>query len=234
MTPQWVILSSDESSSYVGFLEPVAARWNALGVRVFYCKICADVSDHSEPEATEYGKLWRCPDVGIVSTAFQSQVARLYATKFVDGFVVLSDIDMLPISRTFFNFPDRLANGIACVRNDLGYGGGTQVSMCYLAGDSGKLADALMVKPKTFSGFCHHVTFSAGTGWFADEIYATLHLPMSEAWLGILPGISLPRICRGNWAYDSALVREELYYDAHLPRPYAEHVDRIEALISLL
>ena len=98
MNIDYVIISSDDNPLYKDFYQVVAKRWFELGFKTYY----VNITDKDEVLENEYGIVHRIKSVNVGSTGFQSQVVRLFTSNFVEGNLLMSDIDMLPINGDYF------------------------------------------------------------------------------------------------------------------------------------
>jgi hypothetical protein len=94
-----VILATDENPMYIDFWPIVAPLWKAMGFAPTLALIA-----HSECKVdTSLGDVIRFEPIAGIPTSLQAQVMRLFLPIFFpnEG-CILSDIDMLPISASYF------------------------------------------------------------------------------------------------------------------------------------
>ena len=78
MKIDYVILSSDDNPLYKDFYDVVSKQWNKLGFKTYYINI----TNIDEIVKTEFGVIHKIKSLDFVSTGFQSQVVRLFASNF--------------------------------------------------------------------------------------------------------------------------------------------------------
>src|SRR3990172_8018007 len=104
-----VILSTNNNPLYIEFWPVVAPLWEAMGLR----PTLALVADENCTVDSTLGDVIRFPPLKDVPVAMQAQVIRLFLPAFFpDDGCLIADIDMLPISRSYFfsgaaSCPDR-------------------------------------------------------------------------------------------------------------------------------
>ena len=76
-----------------------------------------------------------------------------------------------------------------------------------------------------------------GGNWAQDEIWSTDMLRKYHENGGTViteVGIGGNRLDRSNWSYNPQDVNNGKYIDAHLPRPYSKHKNKIDSLMDLI
>jgi hypothetical protein len=147
---------------------------------------------------------------------------------------LISDIDMLPISKTYFQdcaspFTD---SHILIYGADSLPKFGTY-PMCYILGNNETVSN--LIPYETWEEFVRELAAAGGQGWSTDQWYMTKILTeykntvkLNRGWNSA--GVADKRIDRINWRYNDP----NDYIDAHLLRPYLEHKNEIEKLWTAL
>ena len=101
MKIDYVIVSSTTNEYYLDFWPIVSKTWKekfniipVLGI------ICDEDSDFEE---SEYGIIKKFKSINGIDTALQSQIIRLFLPKLLNGYCLISDIDMIPLSVEYFD-----------------------------------------------------------------------------------------------------------------------------------
>ncbi len=231
-----VILATDDHPNYIQFWPLVAQVWQNMGIR----PTLALIGDQDVKVDTSFGDVIRFEPILDMPTWFYAQNIRLLLPAyFPDDVCIISDIDMLPLKRSYF--VDNMAKVVnpkaLVVFRD--HKSCTRYPMCYLAAKGSVFQDLFQLNriadiPATITEW-----YNFNIGWETDEILfyqAVLHWPKANqdlVKLG-LGGSNRTRICRSNWNYNLAELKSGLYVDAHLPRPYDQFEDQIDRLIKEL
>lgn len=230
MKIDYVIISSDDNPMYKDFYEIVAKRWYDLGFKTYYI----NVTNEDDISYNDYGVIHKIKSLDFVSTGFQSQVVRLFATKFIDGVVLTSDIDMLPLNGDYFNsYLNELNEENVVIYSGQPYGDVPYYPMCYVLSHSKNLREYLQIENLSFSQYCE-VLLKYGEAWNTDEHFMYDRLDLHKDKLLIKTRDFSRRIDRGNWIYNIYSVKEGYYIDSHLLRPYASHEEEIKKLLDIL
>jgi len=181
-----------------------------------------------------HGLIIRIPEVPGVPPYLQALWSRYWYTQFwSDKVLVISDIDMLPISRSYFvdkldSIPDTIY-----LHLDRKH---PRLPSCYHVA-LGKNFQQILDINKNFSESLYCIMRHLGhealsplplVFWGADESYATSRLYSNTGVEIHSRGWPSGRIDRNDWTYDSSKMSE--YIDAHLPRPFSEHREQITKL----
>ena len=229
MDIDYVVISADDSH-YLDLYEPVAATWKKLGFKT----IMLHITDENSLTETEYGIYRRIKKHYSYPTSWQAQLVRLYAYEmFPEYNLLLSDIDMAPLSKGYFNKNASLiSNSQILSYSGQPYSDVPYYPMCYILGAGNVMKDVLEL-PETFEEFLSQVEQSHTVKWNSDEHYLYDRLK-SYSDLVTLPvrKYKLDRIDRGNWVYDPKKVAEEKYIDTHVLRPYKQYKTDIDSLLS--
>jgi hypothetical protein len=101
MKIDYAIVSTDGNTLYDGFWDLIKPIWSKhIGIKPILVKISdkdliTDNGDHI---------IHKIKRINGIDTGFQSQISRMYVTKFYEEKICLtSDIDMIPLSKNYFN-----------------------------------------------------------------------------------------------------------------------------------
>lgn len=229
MKIDYVVISSDDNPIYKDFYPLVAKRWHDLGYKTYYINI----TDVDHLEENEYGTIHKIKSVDFVSTAFQSQVVRLFASNLIDGYLMMSDIDMLPINLKYFTEKETLiSEDNVVIYSGQPYGNTPYYPMCYISSKSENLRKYIGIEGMSFDDYCRMLLDRYGEKWNTDENF------MYDAFQSYLDKLVINnrdfsrRVDRGNWNYDIGLLKDGYYIDSHMLRPYKEYSFYINKLIE--
>lgn len=226
-----VILSTNDNINYIEFWPVVAPIWKAMGIQ----PTLAIIGD--KPVDESLGDVVRFPTIPGVPTSLQAQTVRLLLPiLYPNDVCIISDIDMLPVSKKYFT-----ESAIKCPDNafvifrDRAYApwGWKAYPMCYFAarGDTFKQVfgantyDDINVIIKQWS--------ELGYGWNTDE---TVLYSYVNAWGqngGNLVKLGHDVIARFDRMYwDTRNLDITKYIDSHMPRPYSGYKESIDFVVS--
>ena len=240
MKIDYAIVGSNLNPLYIDFWPIVSKVWKTVfNITPVLALICDEDSDLIEDE---YGLVKKFKSIDGIDTGLQSQIVRFYVTKFLKGNCVISDIDMLPLSRKYFinqveNFHDNKfyvmsADNGECLNNK-------EYPMCYNIANSIKFNEILDMN-STWEEFVNQL-HNMNEGWATDQKFLFKKIEeyinkeeivlMSRGWTF---GPANYRIDRLFWNYNSDLVNNDYYIDAHLLRPYNQYKEEVDKLADLL
>jgi hypothetical protein len=203
--------------------------------------ICDEDSDIYEDK---YGLIKKFKSIDGINPGLQSQIIRLYLPKLLDGTCLLSDIDMMPLSHTYFidNLLPINSHSLAILSADNPEClADFQFPICYVAGGSDVFVKAFNLNNITWEEFAY-LLHNRNEGWTTDQRYlydkvleyANQGGDVEFFSRGWTYGPADNRIDRINWYYNPKLVTEGYYIDSHLLRPFNQHKDEILKLYELL
>lgn len=232
MKLKYAIVSSDSNPEYIDFWPYVSKAWNRIGIEPILLYI-----DKNPPSDNilKYGKVIYHESIPDWSIAQQAQCIRFWAARIVDGPFIISDMDMLPISKDYYN------NGAAQI-GDVGiisyssdiiqyswYRSNPQYPMCYLAGDPQSFIDLLDLHDNDHKSFLRrlkslNIRFGTDQKFFYNQTlknrkYYIRHL--SRGW--IEEKYASQRLDKVIWPKSDYNIGE--YIDCHLPRPLSGNID---------
>jgi hypothetical protein len=224
------IVASDANHDYLDFWPIVAKAWARLGIKPTLALIA---NNHVQVDES-LGDVIRFDPIPGVSNALYAQTIRLLLPILFENEVCLiSDIDMIPISQTYYQGSiSTIANDKFVVYRDATP---TQYKMCYNVAKGSIFQEIFGIKEKDEIPFLIKQWAERKMGWATDELllYEYLHnwkdfntrcvrLQHSES----------RRIDRANWRYDASRLKAGYYIDCHSLRPYEKFKTEIDALVS--
>lgn len=229
MKIDYVIIASDENPTYKDFYPIVAKKWFELGYKTYYVNIC----DTDEILENKWGIIHNIKALDFVSTAFQSQVVRLFCSNFIEGNLLMSDIDMLPINKDYYNsYLDELTESNVIIYTGQPYTDVPYYPMCYILAHSKTLRNILSIGNLRFSDYCKMLFEKYGEAWNTDEHFMYDEFQKNKEYLIIKKRDLKRRVDRANWTYDLDLLKKGHYIDSHLLRPYEKYFQKINELIN--
>lgn len=227
-----VILSTDDHPDYVQCLPYVRRAWNKLGWRTltFYL-------GQAKPVADEQNRVIELEPISGYRSATIVQVSRLMGHRYVDGFIMTSDVDMMPLSDYWKPKPTELTCYGADLTNYLEY------PICYIAAPKvcwESLVPEISLQELLESDLrARSEVF--GEWWSTDQRVITRRIEnykaTGRATTFIDRGLRrrwfkepLPagRIDRANWLRTKNSWGRKI--DAHLPRPFDRRI--VEGLLA--
>lgn len=238
MKIDYVIVSTDDNPLYSEFWEPVKTLWfNLVGIKPLLVKI----SDNDDVVEYDDSIIHNFKKIDGINTGFQSQIARMYVTKYYQNNVCLtSDIDMLPLSKNYFvKDIETIDNDNLVIFSSDAYQGVVRYPICYNAA-KGSVFNHIMKFEDTFEEYCIKLN-NMGLGWDTDELdfgkmvdsyeNQSIITKLNRGWEY---GRAKKRIDRVYWTYDENELKSENYVDCHSLRPYPRHKNEIDKLINFL
>lgn len=241
-----IMLSCDDNPFYYEFWNDVSYIWKNIFLFdpiLFYIS-----NEENKNLSEEYGRVIRVDKLKNIPVYLQAQLARVYFSKqFQEDICLISDIDMMPVSKKFFD-KNKIANNtkensffhLNPTKREFG-----QLPMCYYTG-YGRTFDKLSTN-KTWEEFLEYVVskdFNAEKLgfmlpnnlkdkklWFSDELFLfseinklNIHIEKNN------------EIIKDNQRLDREMLLSykgnisEAFIDCHMPRPYSIHNKHINFL----
>lgn len=237
MNIDYAILSTNEKPLYFDFWEVVKPVWiNHIKIKPLLINIC------NVDRVQDYGThiIHNIKSVEGVDTGFQSQISRMWITKFYSNSTLLiSDIDMLPMNESYFK--DSISgvpeNNLVIYSADAYPKNKNRYPMCYNAAKGSTFTEILNLNQyESFEVFCKKM-LERKEGWSTDELFFGEKINnffdqsrITKLERGWETGIANKRIDRLVWTYDIGKLDE--YIDSHLVRPYSTYKGKIDKLIE--
>lgn len=226
-----VILATDAHENYIQFWPIVAKIWKELiGVQ----PTLALIADESVTVDASLGDVIRFEPIPGVSNALYAQAIRLLLPiMFPNDGCILADIDMIPLSKTYF------IDSVAHIPEDqfIVYKRLTEQTypMCYNAAKGSTFAELFSISnPEDIPGKIKEWA-ALNLGWSTDEKILRQCLEIWDQLKSRCTFLNHPvekRIDRSEWQYDKNLLLAGFYIDAHCLRPYKKYKAFIDQLIS--
>ena len=227
-------MSVDDNPLYSDFWEPVSKVWK-LRFGITPHLIYFGEQDLSE----EWGTVTKVTPVKGIPIHFQTQWARFWFTsQEEDSVCIVSDIDMFPVSK--HHFGDQLSDIDSNKYVHL-TGNHRPLPVCYHVA-KGSVFKKVLKLDDTFEESCKRIWSTSLAPdshmglerWGLDEAYTTQLLEVyTEPDLVLLPNSVGPRLDRSAWDYNYE-GNLERYVDAHSLRPYSDHHQTLNHLVTTL
>jgi hypothetical protein len=224
-----VIFSSDSCELYRPFVEPVVSAWKNMGFDVM-CEIIDENNHYVSEDLIPYGN--------------QSQMVRaLVPALYPDRTFIISDVDMLPLNKSYFHSVVELVDSdrkIVNVSADA-YPGKSRFPMCYFAGMGSAFSIVNGVTCRDDIGRVMIEWWNEGMGWDTDEVCFTRSLLKSNSLSNVemslhnrgwVQGNAVGRIDRGSWVYDQTALLSGGYIDSHMLRPFGKYREKLAPLFQ--
>jgi len=249
MKIEYAIHSSDSNSMYLDFWPIVSKIWK---VKFDIAPLLIYIDENHDIDIDDtYGEVIKFKPVKDIPVYLQNLWVRYwYPSQKPDSISILSDIDMLPLSRKYFvdniaEIPDDFYVHINPCLESYGI-----IPSCYHIGRGSKYKEVLDLHDNWEDSikFIFNLKNGKDPGgelsgkdcWFADEYYGSKKV--MERFHGSGDVVLIPRdggqngfrIDRPAWGYDPDLVSQEYYYDCHSIRPYQDHKEEIDKLVDLI
>jgi len=227
-----VILSTDDHPDYAQCLPYVRRAWNNLGWRTltFYL-------GQEKPVADERNLVIELAPIPGYRSATIVQVSRLIGHRFVDGFIMTSDVDMMPLSGYWKPKPTELT----CYGADLtDY---REYPICYIAAP--RITWERLVPETSLQELLESDSLARsevfGEWWSTDQRIitrrideykasgkATTFIDRGQRTHWFKDPLPVGRIDRANWMRTKNSWSRKI--DAHLPRPFDRSI--VEGLLA--
>jgi len=232
-----VILATDTHLMYMDFWPLVARMWEEIvGVKPTLAFIAPAGVFIDE----SLGDVIRFEPIPGVPTSLHAQVIRLLLPAyFPDDFCIISDIDMIPLSKNYFieSVQDASCDSFVIFRDqaDSYYTENKRYPMCYNAAKGSIFAEIFDIKNTSDISTIIQQWYALEWGWHTDELILTQKTNQWNEKTGRLSKLGHPvtnRIDRSYWSYDINVLHNHGYIDSHLLRPYNEYQKEIDTLVS--
>ena len=230
-----VILATDDNPDYIEFWPVVAKAWQEIvGIQPTLALIA-----HKDVEIDEsLGDVIRFEPIEGVPTSFQAQTIRLLLPAlYPDDVCILSDIDMIPLNKSYFvdSIQDCSEDSFVVYRDKAYHEHEEKYPMCYLAARGSTFQEIFRVGNLREIRRKIQALHDFGLGWNTDELmlYHYLHAwkDFNERCIKLGHNVE-KRVDRSSWRHDCKLLRSGYYIDAHCPRPYSRFKDDIDKLVT--
>jgi hypothetical protein len=237
MKIDFVIVSTDDNPMYSDFWPVVKNLWsNLVGIKPILVKI-SDTDEIIEDDECIIHNIKR---INGIKTGLQSQIARMFVTKYYkDSVCLTSDIDMLPLSKSYFTSDiENLNNDSMVIFSSDAYEYIDRYPICYNAA-KGSLFTEILQLDVSFEEYCNRL-LSLGWGWDTDELYFGKMInsyydqsKITKLNRGWSFGVAKDRLDRIRWKYDPNNFKNQ-FIDSHSLRPYSTHKTQIDKIVNLV
>lgn len=247
MKIKYAIHSSDSNPFYLDFWPIVSKVWKTK-FNITPILVYID-DDYDKPISNKYGEIIRMKNMENIPNYLQNLWVRYWIPSQLDGVSIISDIDMLPISKEYFiDSIDKIDNNkyvhINPAVNQLPHP--LSLASCYHVAPNDMFKKVLKLEEKwedsitnvynSGLGEDHGGHLSGKNKWAADERYATLRINNYEVAEDIVllrrNSFGYDRIDRSYWHYDEENAGK--YIDSHMIRPYNDYKNEIDKLVNLI
>jgi hypothetical protein len=235
MRIKYALMGSNENPLYLDFWPVVSKVWKEL----FDITPVLGLIGNEESDLYDDGNglVIKLKTIDGLDDGLLSQIVRLYLPKFLDGNCIVSDIDMIPLSKKYFiDGLDEYSEEefIIMSSHHPQTIDSNQYPMCYVAGND-KVFKELFNLDDSWDVFSNRIP---NQGWFTDQCYLydavnsnpniTYKFPERSG------GFVENRIDRIDWKYDGNKLKEGFYIDCHSLRPYINYKTEVDNLINTL
>lgn len=252
-----VILSSDTNPKFIQFWPLVSWAWKRIFDVQVHLALVADKTFESMA-LKNHGHVTWLPPVPGIPTGNQAKIARYYIASCLgdEKVTLLNDMDLIPINKDYFTalLKSRPTGALLTVGSELYTGpeAGKFTAGCLTTEGEvwRRLVNPNRLNWRNFvESFAGTTVFDAKENilnkidhehpdTFSDEslLRAWLHknpVPVSHQPRGFYP-YTAGALCRTDWQFDPAKIRDGTIKEAHLLRPYMQHKAKIDELIALL
>jgi len=235
MVINYALIGSNENPDYLDFWPLVSKVWRK---RFNITPVLGLITGNKiEIKEDNQGIIIKIPILDGYETSYLSQIVRLYLPKFLNGNCIISDIDMIPLSKKYFLDDLKKYNEedfIILSSHHPQTFNINQYPMCYVVG-----SDLIFKKifPLEYN-WLDFVKNIPNNGWYSDQIYlyeminkaVNINFKFPERF----GGFEINRIDRVNWVYSIEKLLSDDYIDCHSLRPYNSYKKYIDDLINLL
>lgn len=227
MKLKYAVVSSNSNPEYLDFWPYVAKAWKSL---IGLEPILLYIDEKEPPEwVHDHGKVYYFKALKEWSIAQQAQCIRFWAARILDEPFIISDMDMLPISKDYYlNQAEYIGDsGIISYSSDIikyrWYRTNPQYPMCYLAGDTNSFIDVLDLNDEDYKNFLlrlKEMNIRSGTDqkFFYNQVTRKRFSNIKHLERGwIEEKYATRRLDKVIWPKSDYDALE--YIDCHLPRP---------------
>lgn len=248
MKIDYVILSSDNNPLYIDFWPIVSKIWKEkFNITPILALIDNDDILLDKIDKT-YGDVYKFDIIDDVPIYLQCLWIRYWITsKFKNSVCMISDIDMIPLSKYYFIDSISEIDNNDYVHLNPCYDSYGTLPSCYHIGKGSLLKEIWKLDDKWEDSIKRLNNLNLGRSpdnlvdkikWFSDEKYSS---DLIFEWrktninrVNFIKREDMRRIDRYYWSYDKELVKSGYYYDSHCVRPYTIYKSEIDKLINLL
>jgi len=243
-----VIMSCDDNSYYLDFWHHVSKIWKEY---IGFSPVLVHIGNRTDI-SSEYGEVHHILPDESLPIHTQAQLARLwYPTQEPDILWITSDIDMFPLSKTYWN--EVIMDWFA-TKPDWSNLNSTEdyFPICYHVALGKMFTEVLGIDKESFSNYVQNMvnndkeksvhtpenwTGAPMSGWNMDEIVTSKKIVNFRNLGGVVhqpKRIDNRRLCRSSWRYEPNLISSSYYIDCHSLRPYDKYKNEIQNVLEML
>lgn len=233
MKIDYAIHASDDNPLYLDFWPLVSKLWKLK----FKVEPILLHFGETKVNTSSYGTVINMEILDNYNKVTQTQCSRYYyATTLKNKTAIISDIDMLPLSKIYFQEQIKHISNTSYIHLNSNLDHYPNIAACYHIA-KGSTYEKVLGKYNSFEDYMKESTTYDNT-WFSDEKFSTYKINEYKdksifSFLKRDLGQNGHRIDRPNWYYDESKLNENWYYDAHCPRPYSNYKNSIDRIIEL-
>jgi len=242
MKLEYAVVSSNSNPEYLDFWPYVARSWrDIIGLEPVLLYI-----DHDPPPnwVSNHGRVYYFEPLRGWDISQQAQCIRFWAARLLDSPFIISDMDMLPISKDYYiSHAEYVGDtGLISYSSDIinyrWYKTNPQYPMCYLAGDTNSFIDVLDLNDINHLIFLERLmrmNIRSGTDqkFFYNQLARKRFSNIKHLERGwIEEKYAMGRLDKAIWPKNDYNVHE--YIDCHLPRPYSSNKNLCDTLFKKL
>lgn len=247
MKIDYALMASNNDPLYLDFWPIVSKLWKE---KFNITPVLYYIDDNHNVEIDEtYGEVIKLKPIPKIPVYLQCLWVRYWGfVNYPNDVCIISDIDMLPLSKEYFidsisNIDDdKYVHLNPCFKS---YG---TLPSCYHICRGSKFKEILELHDNWEDSitFLNNLDLGRNPGngnnkWFSDEEYSSNKIfdyktnkPDEVIFLDRDGGQNGRRIDRSDWAYNIEYVKNNYYYDSHSIRPYHMFKDEIDKLVDLV
>jgi hypothetical protein len=242
MKLEYAVVSSNSNPEYLDFWPYVARAWkNLIGLE----PVLLYIDSKPPPDwIHNHGKVYYLESLKDWDIAQQAQCIRFWAANILDKPFIISDMDMLPISKDYYiNHAEYIGDaGLISYSSDIikyrWYRTNPQYPMCYLAGDPKSFSDVLDLNEDNHLDFLRRLkrmNLRSGTDqkFFYNQVTIKRFNNIKHLERGwVEEKYASGRLDKVIWPKNDYNAHE--YIDCHLPRPYSNNKSMCDLLFKKL
>lgn len=254
-----IILSSDDNPKFIEFWPLVAQGWRRFfGDIEIWLAVVGFPDKQQLAQLEKHGRVEVYKPVPDIPVGNQAKVARYHLAGLWndDTVTTINDIDLLPLQTPYVDnlLRQRPPGHLLTVGTELYVGPEAgKFTVGYLTAESSVWES--LVNPLHLSWEAFVQSF-VGMRVFdhKEDITRTVHHEDPDTFsdesllrallkVNPVPAFHVPRgyypytvraLCRANWMFDPKKLADGTYVEAHLPRPWHQHQDKIKPLVDYL
>lgn len=228
-------MGSNLNPLYLDFWPIVAKVWKEVFNIIPVLGLISD--EESEMYDDGNGLVIKLKSIEGYDNGLLSQLVRLYLPKYLNGNCIVSDIDMIPLSKKYFiDDLEQYSDDDFIIMSSHHYQiiNTNQYPMCYVAGNDTTFKKLFTLNDdwETFIKKIPH------QGWYTDQHHLYNMVNKTNNINYKFPerngGFVENRIDRVMWNYDVNKLKDGYYIDCHSLRPYNQYSNEINKLIKLI